>query len=58
MIRVRAISQRAEMKGLKSQIVDLERHIEIRKGLGKPTKELEGWLKDWKRDLRKHPQWG
>ncbi len=46
------------MKGLKSQIVDLERHIEIKKGLGKPTKELEGWLKDWKRDLRKHPQWG
>ncbi len=43
------------MKGLKLQIADLEKNIALKKKMGKDTKELEGWLKDWKRELRKHP---
>ena len=45
------------MKNLKSQIKDLEDTIEIRKGLGKDTQQLEKWLKNWKGQLKKHPEW-
>ena len=44
------------MKGRKAQIDDLERQIKLMKSLGKDTSEEEAWLKNWKRELRKHPQ--
>ena len=44
------------MKGLKSQIADLEKHIALKKKMGKDTREEEGWLKNWKRELRRHPE--
>ena len=43
------------MKGLKSQIADLEKNIALKKKMGKDTREEEGWLRNWKWELRKHP---
>ena len=43
------------MKGLKSQIADLEKNIALKKKMGKDTREEEAWLKNWKRKLREHP---